>query len=270
MIEVVFGERDNSAVNNAIIHEKMYANQETCHFGNCVISLYGMLDIGDIQSSVTSQCREKMLQKIILLAFPNKGVSIAAKDWHKYVTHYDTLLARAEAGEHVRIWYHDAPCSRCGFLSTVHMIAHTNCNISAIAVPLGTDEDGSDVNTTWGDFSRSEIIKHLHLTQTLSPNEIKILSNKWVHLQQENAPIRIVLNGRLLSVPEEFYDQFILQNLAEQSLPVCKLLILMMQRKLHISEGMMIFRINKLLGYGVLEVVEQADSLHHCVVKRLK
>ncbi len=39
---------------------------------------------------------------------------------------------------------------------------------------------------------------------------------KWNQLQNENAPLRAMLNGKLQSVSEDIYDSFILREIAEQ------------------------------------------------------
>ena len=38
----------------------------------------------------------------------------------------------------------------------------------------------------------------------------------WARLQEENAPLRAVVNGQLVSVGEDFYDGFLLRELAAQ------------------------------------------------------
>jgi hypothetical protein len=40
------------------------------------------------------------------------------------------------------------------------------------------------------------------------------IASHWAELQKENAPLRAVINGRLQSVPENFYDDFILREIA--------------------------------------------------------
>ena len=40
---------------------------------------------------------------------------------------------------------------------------------------------------------------------------------RWKQLQQENAPLRIYLNGKLQSASENIYDSFILREVDEQA-----------------------------------------------------
>ena len=52
------------------------------------------------------------------------------------------------------------------------------------------------------------------------------LSHRWRQLQKENAPLRAVINGRLHSVPEDFYDGMLLSRLpkAGQTIRLAELL----------------------------------------------
>ena len=47
-------------------------------------------------------------------------------------------------------------------------------------------------------------------------NYLRSLANRWEELQQENATLRAVLNGKLVSVPDSLYDIFILRELEKQ------------------------------------------------------
>ncbi|OUP25312.1 DUF3658 domain-containing protein, partial [Gemmiger sp. An194] len=38
-------------------------------------------------------------------------------------------------------------------------------------------------------------------------------AGRWKELQRENAPLRVCLNGGLQSMPENFYDSFLLREL---------------------------------------------------------
>lgn len=42
---------------------------------------------------------------------------------------------------------------------------------------------------------------------------MKFCADHWKNLKQENAPLRAVINGCLVSVPETLYDSFIQQEI---------------------------------------------------------
>lgn len=48
------------------------------------------------------------------------------------------------------------------------------------------------------------------------PRGFAEIARAWAALQAENAPLRAVVNGGLRSVPEDFYDPWILREIAAQ------------------------------------------------------
>lgn len=42
-----------------------------------------------------------------------------------------------------------------------------------------------------------------------------MLGSKWMELTEDNSPLRAVVNGELVGVPEDFYDFLILREITE-------------------------------------------------------
>ena len=58
--------------------------------------------------------------------------------------------------------------------------------------------------------------RFLALQRQISPAGLAEIARAWAVLQAENAPLRAVVNGGLRSVPEDFYDPWILREIAAQ------------------------------------------------------
>ena len=65
----------------------------------------------------------------------------------------------------------------------------------------------------WGEVSPEEFGHFLHLERPLLPLVLRILADRWQTLQKENAPLRAIVNGRVRSVAETFYDDLIRRHL---------------------------------------------------------
>ena len=72
----------------------------------------------------------------------------------------------------------------------------------------------------WGEVSPGEWGKYITLQEKAKPVFLSACAMKWNQLQNENAPLRAMLNGKLQSVSEDIYDSFILREIAEQPEPV--------------------------------------------------
>lgn len=80
---------------------------------------------------------------------------------------------------------------------------------------------------------------------------------------QENAPLRAVINGRLTSVPENFYDFIIVKNLPDHDFLMARLIgKLLGEYHLGISDNWYALRIDQLIEENKLVMVKNADPSH--------
>ncbi len=68
----------------------------------------------------------------------------------------------------------------------------------------------------WSGVSPGEWGNYITLQERAEPVFLSACAMKWSQLQNENAPLRAMLNGKLQSVSEDIYDSFILREIAEQ------------------------------------------------------
>ena len=101
--------------------------------------------------------------------------------------------------ETVRIWADGLPDSACGLLHAASLLAGTRAQISVVLLPPWKVRlDGIvEIYQGWGEVSPEEFGAFLPLEQPLTPIVLRMLSDRWHHLQEENAPLRAVVNGRV-------------------------------------------------------------------------
>ena len=90
-----------------------------------------------------------------------------------------------------------------------------------------------------------------------------ILAYEWAELQKENAPLRAVINGRLQSVPENFYDDFILREivLEKNEFREANLIGRILGKyQLGIGDGWLALRIEEMIRAGKLGIVSSAPE----------
>ena len=58
-----------------------------------------------------------------------------------------------------------------------------------------------------------DALSSITVGEKLPTNYLRSLANRWRELQQENSPLRAVINGKLVSVSETLYDTLILREL---------------------------------------------------------
>lgn len=253
-----------------------------------VLGLDFMLDVGDISENTPGPVRRALLQEWMCAGPWRNG---AAEEWKKSADRHwrnaaedlNTLHRRAKAGEPVRIWYSDTPYSMCGLYFTVAQLSMYSCPISVVKLPpwelcacrnegmeypetLQMLEVGSRIS--WGDAPPDAFGRHLAREQALAPAARQMLTGLWRLLQQENAPLRAVVNGRLQSVGEDFYDTFLRREPMPETFRVAELVGRVLGRRLVIGDWVLARRICVLLAAGELELVEEKPQFYAAVLRR--
>ncbi|MFT8890079.1 MAG: DUF3658 domain-containing protein [Ethanoligenens sp.] len=178
-----------------------------------IISLSFMLSVGDIATPLGGNPRKDLIYRW-LTANPWKdsqdGHKVAETYWQNCVSDLEKLNRRARLGESVRIWYDSSPDAMCGLCSTLAQLEGINVSVSAINLPRWEDRPDSVIERiSWAGVEPEHIGSFLPLSKEISIILRKALVAHWRHLQTDNLPLRAVVNGRLQSVDETFYDEII-------------------------------------------------------------
>ena len=110
MIDVLFGESEAGSMKVAQ-HNKIIDWKD-------VVCLGFMLDVGNIKESVESVYRKELIYSMFNQGQWKNNYEVQAElkeTGSFYIEELRRLKEYIHAGETIRIWYSDSPCSRCGF-----------------------------------------------------------------------------------------------------------------------------------------------------------
>jgi Protein of unknown function. len=192
--------------------------------------------------------------------------------WDGCVSDLDKLMARAKDGEPVRIWYSNAPYSLCGFYDTVDQLKSCECRISAVRLPgcMQLGEQGAKSAVSWGDIRPGEFAHYLPLECEIPDSVQQSVIMEWETLKRENAPLRVVLNGKLHSVEIDFYDRFIRKEIPDGTFKVAQLIGLVLGRnQLGIGDWIIAQRIKNMVESGELTVIQKDSAFYGTTLKRV-
>ena len=223
------------------------------------------LSVGDISEDVPGPLRREALRALEFSTLSLPGV----EEWiaqcaASAAASLEDLLRRRTAP--VRIWYSSQPdelCGLCWLLSCLD--GQEERPVSLVRLPRYEQrDDGVLVSYNgWGELRPQEWKRFLALERPASPALIRAAANRWKELQAENAPLRAEVNGRLSSVPEDFYDGFLRRELARmpEEFRESELIGNVLGRcRLGIGDGLLAGRIEAMLSAGELEPVTQAEA----------
>lgn len=230
-----------------------------------VICLGFMLDIGNIKEQMDSLYRRELIYSMY-----------AQNQWEQdgeteeelknagdvYVKELYRLMEFLDHGEAVRIWYSDTPYSRCGFYSLCQILKGYKNEISAVKLPAYIVRENCIVSyQSWSEVSAEEFAGFLPYEKALSKEEVRMYAMLWSELIEENSPLRAVVNGKVLSVPEDFYDFLIWQRLKNVPLKEARLIgDILGQSQIGVGDWWYNRRIEYYIKQGEIRVVEDSKN----------
>ena len=279
MIEVVFNESIKGSMKVAKKYKKENMIEEVFESealgGNSsdVIGICFDLDIGKISDDVVNEERKEFILEMlkIPIAIDENQEEKNKKYWEDNVASLNRLIDCAKKGEDIRIWYSDAPYSLCGFYFINSILKDYSCRVLAIKLPeYQIQKNGLIISyTSWGEIHPKKFYKFLTFEIELSKIEQSFLARKWMKLLKDNSSLRAVVNGKIVSVNEEFYDFFIRINIPDTEFRLAQLVGEVLGRcQLGIGDWWIAQRIKKMIENNELVIVSENDFDYDMVLKR--
>ena len=112
-----------------------------------------------------------------------------------------------------------------------------------------------------------------HRRQLTETEQAQLLSD-WKRLQEENAPLRAMVDGKVQSVPVDFYDEAILSGITEAEMPAA----LAVGRAIgeldtktgnRVGDMLIFFRIRALAQAGKIEIVQDAPTYRDMTIRKI-
>ncbi|KUO77481.1 MAG: hypothetical protein APF81_04765 [Desulfosporosinus sp. BRH_c37] len=117
--------------------------------------------------------------------------------------------------------------------------------------------------TDWAELSPGQFYSFLSLEREMTNIEKRLQSSLWNDLKAENAPLRALVNGKLISVPEDFYDHIIIKNIPDREFVMAQLIgTILGKYHLGVGDGWYALRIKKMIVDNKLEIVADKDTSH--------
>lgn len=223
------------------------------------------LSVGDISGDCIGTRRIEVIRRLISFYGSEDAGRQVEEKLRKTSTALPSLIQRYQNGEEIRVWYSHQPDELCGMYWLMAQLEPLGSKAAIYLVKLPSWQYGSEgdvfVRNAWGEVAPGEWGKYIPLQQQARPAFLTACAAKWRQLQKENAPLRVVINGRIHSVSEDFYDRFILEEIA--ALPdEFKMAVVignvLGKYQLGIGDSWIAMRIERMIGDGMLQVVQEA------------
>ena len=236
------------------------------------------LSVGDIQEEGIGPKREAAVSQL-MGTYPDMGKKAAERLLETSRSSLSVLRERVGRGEPLRIWASGNPdeaCGLCWIMEQLRAFGFDNLEITIVTLPDFEERSGSIAvqYTGWGEVEPHQWGKLADHGKKLSSAVARVLADQWRELQAENAPLRAVLNGRLVSVPESLYDFVILRELAHESGEFMEAQVVgrvLGKYRLGIGDAWVALRIEQFVQDGLLEPVTQpaqGEPAYHRILRK--
>lgn len=238
-----------------------------------------ILSVGDLSEEAPGIRRRQALERLYSVYPSDTGRNVAQEVLRRANADLKALRERVAAGKTIRIWYSDQPDERCGFYWLMAQPAQwKECRgqIYTVKRPEAeTDREGNWIRMlSWSEAAPGEWHRSLALQALASPTFCRSCAADWRILQEENAPLRAMLNGRLVSMPETLYDGLIRREIAAESDTFHEARLigkLLGKYELGIGDAWIALRIEEMIHSGELETVTEAAEdmpIYHRVLRK--
>lgn len=225
------------------------------------------LSVGDISDDGIGNQRRNVLRQMLSVHDREDIGDHVEEKIQRTTAALSSVMERYVLGEDVRIWYSHNPDELCGMYWLMAQLRPLKSQTAIYLVNLPIWEYGKE-NTVifrngWGDVAPGEWGKYISLQEKVRPAFLSACAMKWRQLQEENAPLRVMLNGKLQSVPEDIYDCFIDREIAAQPDEFKMAVVIgnvLGKYQLGIGDVWVSNRIEKMIDDGILEIVQDAPK----------
>ena len=229
-----------------------------------VVCLCYWLDMGDIRQEAESRYR-----KDFIFSLCSQESSLA--EMQEYADDYmqmKRLKACLESGEAIRIWYSDAPYSRCGLYHLCHLLNQYENEVHAVELPeYVVHGKAFTVYNNWGEVAAEEFAGFLPKEKIFSKEEIRMYAFLWNELTEDNSPLRAMVNGRMMGVPESFYDFMIWGKITKKPIRECRLIgDILGYNRASVRDWWYAKRIQHFIETGKVKVLEDSEKPYARVI----
>jgi len=250
--------------------------------GGKTSDIYGfnlLLSVGDISENQPDIKRKQTLEHLFSVYPDDEGRQAAYEIFKRANEDFEIIRERASSGETIRIWYSNQPDDMCGlywFMSQFYQWKVHAGSVSIVKLPEWESDGNGNVfrRNSWAEAAPEEWHKYLVFQQTVSPAFIQSCAYHWQELQAENAPLRVMLNGQLVSMLENLYDDFILREIETEGEEFQEAMIVgrvLGKYQLGICDSWVALRIEEMIQAGKLETITSGEKdlpIYHRVLKK--
>ena len=234
-----------------------------------VVCLGFMLDQGNIQEAYDSDYRTNYLLHLFMQNGWNDDQSRLHKQIQQYAKDVQTLKEAAQNKETIRIYNDNSPGDVCGFVFTCDLLDAYDIPVSYVELPMMVHEPEYILtNPSFEELLYNYFEQVMDIAIEIPYYDVNFYASIWQYLKEENGPLRAVLNGQLVSVPENIYDFMILSCLDSPKTELQMMGDMVKNHQKKLSDYWIAERVQQLIEQGKITVLKEKEYPYQRVLIR--
>ena len=223
-----------------------------------------MLSEGDIRSPLCrGDCPRKEYIRASVSFDGRNGREAAEAAFETFWANCMNDLQKLQSSSRVRVWLDSTPDAQCGLLFLADLLRGGETEIRVAELPREVTRGGRVVKYRgWGDVEAQLFGTFSDSERVLTEKEKAEAAERWRRLREENAPLRAVENGCVISVDIDYYDDCIRREISDGPCKTARIIANVLNGQKILAGGVFIAkRIRRFIENGELAVVsENADE----------
>ncbi len=174
------------------------------------------LQFGDLKRMTDPKIADDFVSFKAKYSYPLETVDEIKHNWQVKL---DQLRGMIQGNKPIRVWWSTMPDDRLGFLWLCDLLKDKDIEFKSICLPLEyPDKDKYIILSRMGELTDSDFdSRHFEQFETEIPKEIRqSYSYEWQRITTEHSQIRAQINGELINLPADFYDQFLIKAIGKK------------------------------------------------------
>jgi hypothetical protein len=223
-----------------------------------VLSFPMDLDIGDLSDIDAGMDSRQALYERLFSHFPGVAAEIMKINRRALARLKEALPTPVR----IRIWAGASdPSELCGLYYICHLFADSPADLSVVRVPAEFEKPPRIIlYRSTGEIAVDDFEALASYDTPISPQQRELYAQLWRELKAENAPLRAVVNGRVIGVPEDFYDFALRACLPEGEFRAATLLGNALSRIPGVGDSWLYSRLRLMIDAGELTEAAPPDG----------
>lgn len=265
---ISFGDSAYENLKYAFQQRDAYKNEKVI----CMNEDFSIGPIYKLESTEGMQERKQWLREVLTTIGPASDTDYL--EWIETTLNKNSQISEeVPSDSKVILWHGENASDAIGLRFVVSLLQNKNIQFEEVNVTDYShhidykvrdllNNDIPHVLRSLGEMPSELILDALQMKKEMSQTQIQAFIQDWQELSQNKSVLRILLNGQITTVSEDYYDASILENTSNEYQRAVRIVGKVMgESDQRVGDTYLTFRVHQLIQQGKLNYQEESEKL---------